>query len=1048
MFFRRVFRILRLIRVFRAARIIKRLAERSAVVVKWIEPERYKKSTEYEIRTITSILQILSIIHLKIIDRKLSTSLLSFMKWQESHKVEGNYGEKCDPHDLYEELMIEDNLLTNAFPKHFENNLLDILMYSDGNMVQEALNLLLIHKSQEKLLFDYLNKLQIICTPKMQSKFVDISAALKKIYQLAEAFEIWSKLETSQDIAVAEMALEAIILITSYVKVEVPLTKLDLTCSQQVDSEVQLLLFNVNAIDTFMTLQFALLDDSVTDDGDRNPIVLRIVRACNDLISLYVYKNPANQATTFKHFDWFVERIDEKVNSSKVVRAILSGNRDLVKQCPRKYLPEFIQKIAVNGQRAEYLDLFVGLTEVEDSGDSSISQLRNEISRYVTNTEKSKNMLLWCCPRRSKEYEARVMAMEPFTDIDVPLTDDELPNDLQYHINLLQLIVGCKLGPKIQAIYPVDDVVVAILDPRTIFNVKRSLGLLLLEIVESHTVGLECSEHIWLFVDDCIDTFEEINEELSQSRRSDGFVKSLSQKSEWVNICITILTIYFKDFDFVVFNDDGSFGDESFTQITHRTENDVRASMHNVFTQISILRDKCEGSMNSRSLDIIDNCLACWENLSNEYQEGVEFAYRIRNNSQQKIGGNKNEKARRPSVVAEIQQIYYRKHFQDFVYLIREGRNIKRSNSMDIFERLPSIYDPVNADIRLEPFISKISDHLRNKLDRSRNARSLDKKFVDSSIWVIQTMKLLLSDTCGIKYDDAYESILDHKDMEFSYYHLAMNDYGIVYLCLDFIAVGIDDELCVEAIDLLVMLLHKSNGRKQIQHTIFCYLEKTDSTLFFEKLKDLLEQLVLWCERNHSEHIKKKVTKPLPLPAFTSVLALISNMTADNFYRNKQIMLVQEGNNRFVNVLDHMSHFLDVLSRLEGPQCMRMSVFLTHSILGLLQGPDKSCQEHFVIRTDMLMALNRFMRTRFSSEMTQAWKEDFDTVKENLVDILRASIEGQPSTSVVVERIQTTIEISILNVIILPVDTDENGNNMDLNHLSRMQAKYLVFCKL
>ena len=211
---------------------------------------------------------------------------------------------------------------------------------------------------------------------------------------------------------------------------------------------------------------------------------------------------------------------------------------------------------------------------------------------------------------------------------------------------------------------------------------------------------------------------------------------------------------------------------------------------------------------------------------------------------------------------------------------------------------------------------------------------------------------------------------------------------------------------------------------------------------------------MLWCERNHASRTNKalpqlqKIDKnPPPFPREASVLILISNMTADNFTPNKQIMHNQEGNSRFVNILDHMSNFLDVLSRLEGPMCTKMSVRIAHSILSLLQGPDRAIQEHFVIRTDMLMALNRFMRTSFRPfhEITPEWSEDFDTLKEILVDLLRAAIEGQNSHSVVVERLQTTVEISILNVLILPVETDEDGNSLELSNLTRLQAKYLVF---
>jgi hypothetical protein len=281
------------------------------------------------------------------------------------------------------------------------------------------------------------------------------------------------------------------------------------------------------------------------------------------------------------------------------------------------------------------------------------------------------------------------------------------------------------------------------------------------------------------------------------------------------------------------------FAEDSITQITQRSEDDVRALMNTLFTQISILREKCGASLNKPTLLIIDGCLACWENLTDKaLGEESMYSQRMKKLSQT-AHDTKSEKARRPSVVAEIQQIYYRKHFGDFVNRVCESKNRNKENepndsySTDIFERLPSIYDPTNADLRLEPFILKIATHIRNKIIRSRTARSLEKDFVDSSIWMIQTLKMIIRKSTGVSRDNMFEKSVDQQEVEFTYYSLAMNDYGIVYMCLDFIAVGIDSALCVEAIELLVMLLCKSSGRMQIQYNIQHVFPISASHMYF-----------------------------------------------------------------------------------------------------------------------------------------------------------------------------------------------------------------------
>ena len=59
---------------------------------------------------------------------------------------------------------------------------------------------------------------------------------------------------------------------------------------------------------------------------------------------------------------------------------------------------------------------------------------------------------------------------------DLPSAHDGLSSDLLYHVKLLMLLSNTNLGPKMQAIYPVEDVIDAILDTATIPVVKQALG--------------------------------------------------------------------------------------------------------------------------------------------------------------------------------------------------------------------------------------------------------------------------------------------------------------------------------------------------------------------------------------------------------------------------------------------------------------------------------------------------------------------------------------------------------------------------------------------
>ena len=174
-------------------------------------------------------------------------------------------------------------------------------------------------------------------------------------------------------------------------------------------------------------------------------------------------------------------------------------------------------------------------------------------------------------------------------------------------------------------------------------------------------------------------------------------------------------------------------------------------------------------------------------------------------------------------------------------------------------------------------------------------------------------------------------------------------------------------------------------------------------------------------------------------------LKLISAM-CDGHFLLKEILREQEGNNRFVNIVDQIAHFAEILSRVENHASTLYAIRVLHTIHVLIRGPCVGNQEHFILHTDLLTALNRLIRgSRPTINFSREWEGDLESLKEFSIDVLRVSIEGQMKSSVIVERIKTTLDISLLNVFILPIETDEDGNSLEITNLSRVQAKYLVF---
>lgn len=96
-------------------------------------------------------------------------------------------------------VVVNDNELLNKMATKMEPILLDMLMYSDSNIVQEALNLLIIYKSQKSIYFDIADNVQIILSASLEKKCDALEASLREVKRLAEMYEVWCELHTTED---------------------------------------------------------------------------------------------------------------------------------------------------------------------------------------------------------------------------------------------------------------------------------------------------------------------------------------------------------------------------------------------------------------------------------------------------------------------------------------------------------------------------------------------------------------------------------------------------------------------------------------------------------------------------------------------------------------------------------------------------------------------------------------------------------------------------------------------------------------------------------
>ena len=181
------------------------------------------------------------------------------------------------------------------------------------------------------------------------------------------------------------------------------------------------------------------------------------------------------------------------------------------------------------------------------------------------------------------------------------------------------------------------------------------------------------------------------------------------------------------------------------------------------------------------------------------------------------------------------------------------------------------------------------------------------------------------------------------------------------------------------------------------------------------------------------------------LPDENVVFTIIQLMCAGDFLPVKNYIREQEGNADDVNILQILCQILDFLSRRESPMFTHVAIIVVKTLRMVMHGPCRDNQKYLVMKTEVLVSLNRLMRSSRPKNhaLTLAWNKDIECLKECVVDLLRAAIEGFSRHSYVYDRIIASIELNVLSLLLLPTsDQDQDLLEYGFTHV---EAKYMVF---
>ena len=1049
----RVLRLLRLLRIFRALRLLKQIADASRLAVVWIMPERFTSLSELDVKTLTSMLGIMSFVYKHIQDQQLDVVVEAFDEWSDLMSV----GEPADAVEIYKRYVARYDKAQHEIPPEFDNIVLDILMYSDSVITREALQLLMTHKNSKQILFEVLEDVHLVYSRPVESKLVVLRQTIHDLQRLTEMYEIWQDMdseeheETAEDMLSAAQTLQRLMVRSNEDK------SLESTTELLPDPECQKLVRNLRVLDTTMSAFETLFDGG---REDLHPKVTKILCALSAFLVDFLRDNERNQLEAFAHLAWFIETIDHKFDSHLVVRAILVGNYRLINECTRSYISFFAQKILTAGRKSEYLQLFLGLCEKSYLDKTFVAppSVISEITRVLIGKEWKHHILLWICEPGSAAYAKRSAALDEYNFQEQLPLDCELSPDLQYHVAILKILAACRIGPKLQAIYPLDHIIHAMLDRNCLSQVRIPLGELLLQLFESGIDNVEMAEYVWRFMDFVILFLQDAMGELTaitQMPQNEYSCFMRTRMRDWVLVMLSILVVFFSDLDMTTFGElsDGDIG----MLVTTRTDLDVQKVIKSLYVNI---RQFMEFHALLLGNEIIESCgvallaLCTHSNaLDYDYSE-VLAAKTVFKRSQPRVMRGSNG-ARLHGEDATQQQV--KNNFNNFVDMIRDyERQSMQDQSVALFVKIPLLNDKRHSDVRFEVLLKKFCGYVQSLL-RNGELNGQKSNASNQAVWVVQLMRRLLEkeyEAVDVHNADHHEGSVGasstHNFVETARsieLRTAFMNEGLVQLCVDCCASTTNLELVVEAMLLLTVILSRTSAKAEVQRHLHDYLFNNETSFFFKCIDGMLKEISYWCKSEYEA--QSADATPLSeivvvLPDNAIVLRLLLLLCDGDYHPLKDMIRTQEKNAEQVNIIARLASMADVFSRHESPTLTNVCLLVFKALRNIIYGLNAGNQEYLVLQTEVLSSMNRLMRSSRArtAAMSSQWYDDVERLKECVLDVLTCAVEGHSPNSSVFDRIINSIELNVLSAVLMPALASPTDSITDME-LTPIESKYL-----
>ena len=1014
----RIARAARFARMLRMARVLDKLHDNFTTSYgEYKAPMRFVATPVHEIKTMVEAVEILAYVQKIVDDRNLSIFLRKFHEWDAGKDTRAPPEIfRSDVMKLSKEVCMGGEDLNSVF--------IDVLMFNDEQLVQGALDIIVATNSTIKRLIHNASKVQLLVSSKRERQFKLIDQMLLQLERNAETQELWGCLETVEDRTTSKQTYEILYELIDSCRNRRDILEFDEEFAP--DMEIQNLLRNLGCFDICFKV-FDLMETIEEEpDGslaEEHQNTKDIVTLCSELMYWFLLDNPDNQELAFEELDFFLEGLDDEIKFHHIVKAIFKNNERLMRLCSHSFLEDMVDKIIKNGKKPEYLSIMTAISHV---GELNIVSNQFEIIKQLASPSRLPKLMCFLCPVDHVDYIEKVGLMEPFANVrDVKV--DELPPKLAYHLMFMEVLSGCTVGrinittveAKVQSIFDFKYILEAILDPRSIIIAKVRMGLYFFNAVvevEMTLAGLETNAKMWDLLMTAPPIFAAAKDELRLAEKYGWDYEGVSrQRIEYFLVMVMIV---------------GGFFERYYSSKIFKNDDNAKSALPDHVALTSQEGEDLIADLFQKIKDVYDmDCLK----LSSQHKGVMFSALLALNKSAKKVivasidaTHEGEKKADDDEGVGQTQEERVHESYQKFIALLEADDDLKfaeRTEAMSFIssiEALPFLNDRAASDVRYEPFIRKLVSHVRGRLTVVNGENRLDNRCTRSTTWLIGALRTMIENVWGMDIDERDGDGGDEQDEASAPITHAFNTCGVTALCLDLIAVGIDDDLQAECVKLCTCMLFKEGGAKKVQKTMFDHLNGTNSELFFRQMKVSIQKVISWHKWNGVVILEEDEDPDLP-EAFR-VIRFLQLMSEGHFEPNQDIVREQPNNPNSYNLLDDMVIMANTLSRLPCKTSTASNLGILNLILEVIQGPCVKNQAHYALNTELIETLNRLMRSKSINDCDEADEID---MKKTVVDIFQGLLEGQGRHSPVYERVLSVIHLDIIQILAEPTADGE-----------------------